>query len=89
MNPHIAANITLDPNLATNMTRTIKQLHNFLNFETIVEKLVISSVDVSNDKQTNIEEQTLKLENKTNNVNPNQPLKQCLTTFQEQTRFTY
>ena len=70
------------------MTRTKKHLRNFIIFVTIVNKKVNPSLDVSKDKQTTIEKQTLNPENKTNNKQPKRQLKKCLKIFQEQTRFT-
>ena len=43
-----------------------------MNFVTIVKKMVIPSLDVSNDEKTIMEKQALNPENKTNNYNPNQ-----------------
>ena len=63
------------------MTRRKKHLRNFIKFITIVGKMVISSLDVSNDKQTIIEKQPMNPEDKTNKIHTNQQLQKRLRTF--------
>ena len=83
---HIATNITPDHKFAINMTRTKKHLRKFINFVKVVKKMVIPSLDVSNDKRTKFEKQTLNPKNKTNNNQPTQLLKKCLRTFSGTTK---
>ena len=63
LNRHIATSITLDHKFATNMTRIMKNLRNFVNFATIVQKKGLPFLDVSNGKQTFMEKHTSDPEN--------------------------
>ena len=78
--------MTLDHNFATNMNRTKQHICNFINFIAIVKKIVFSSPEVSNDKQTIIEKQILNPENKTNNNYPIEQLKNCWRIFSGTTK---